>query len=117
MKIKAGDAIPGQFYTQHIRWLCVKASDLTSIARFYNPGRGIIAIRDDTKLTHLPNCTGWDWVESKPKKKNFRVFISQVNQTFVEVLAEDADEARTLGYKKWRRDHAHSYVSDVEEVE
>lgn len=51
---------------------------------------------------------------STAEKKVFRVFISQVNQTHVDVLACDEEEAKSKGYKKWRRDHAHSYVCSVE---
>lgn len=47
----------------------------------------------------------------------FRVYISQVNQTFVEVEAKNRREAEEKGYRKWRRDEAHSHVSGVEEIE
>ena len=43
------------------------------------------------------------------------VYIEQVNQTFVEVTAENEEEAREKGYAKWRREEAHSRVMSVEE--
>lgn len=46
----------------------------------------------------------------------FRVYIEQVNQTFVEVEAKDATEASEKGYRKWRKDEAHSRVAGVEPV-
>lgn len=51
-----------------------------------------------------------------PKKKSdtYRVWIAQVNQTFVDVEAKDADEAREKGYRKWRREDAHSHITHVE---
>lgn len=48
--------------------------------------------------------------------KTFRVFVSQINQTCVEVQAKSADEAREKGYAKWRREYSHSQVCSVEEV-
>ncbi len=51
---------------------------------------------------------------SKTKKlKTFRVYVDQVNQTFVDVKAKDAYEAAEKGYLKWRKDCAHSEVSGV----
>ena len=52
---------------------------------------------------------------SKEDKK-FRVWVSQVNQCFVEVSAKSKEEARAKGYRKWLKDYAQSYVADVEEV-
>ncbi len=49
--------------------------------------------------------------------KVFRVWIAQVNQTFVDVKAETADEAREKGYDKWRRSEAHSHAIDVVEID
>jgi len=45
--------------------------------------------------------------------QTYCVWVEQVNQTMLEVQAFDADEAREKGYAKWRRDFAHSRVSDV----
>lgn len=47
--------------------------------------------------------------------KKYVVYIEQVNQTFVEVTAENEEEARAKGYAKWRREEAHSRVMSVEE--
>jgi hypothetical protein len=48
--------------------------------------------------------------------RQFRVYVEQVNQTCVDVLARSEDEAYDKGYAKWRREYAHSRVSYVEEV-
>jgi len=48
-----------------------------------------------------------------PKPDLYRVWVRQVNQTIVEVFAKSEEEAREKGYRKWRRDEAHSSVSDV----
>ena len=49
-----------------------------------------------------------------PKLKTYRVYVAQVDQTYVHVKAADRDEARDKGYAKWRRDEAHSFVCAVE---
>jgi hypothetical protein len=55
---------------------------------------------------------------AKPKKqKTFRVWIEQVNQTYVDVKAGSKEEAHEKGYRKWRREEAHSYVGDVQEID
>jgi len=48
--------------------------------------------------------------------RQFRVYVEQVNQTYVEVAARSPSEAREKGYSKWRREDAHSRVSYVEEL-
>jgi hypothetical protein len=53
------------------------------------------------------------WRFETPKK--YIVYIEQVNQTFVEVAAENEEEAKEKGYAKWRREEAHSRVMSVEE--
>ena len=54
----------------------------------------------------------------KPEKlKTFRVYIEQVNQTYVDVRARSPEQARAKGYAKWRREDAHSSVSYVEKQE
>lgn len=50
-------------------------------------------------------------------KKKFIVYIGQVNQSSVEVYAEDESEAREKGYAKWRRENAHTPVTYVEECD
>lgn len=49
----------------------------------------------------------------KPKFKFYRVYLSQVNQTYVEVKARDEREAREKGYRKWRRDEVNTSVCSV----
>ena len=49
--------------------------------------------------------------------KKYIVYIEQVNQTYVEVTANDEKEARAKGYAKWRREEAYSRVMSVEECD
>ena len=49
--------------------------------------------------------------------KTFRVYINQVNQTYVEVQAKSESEARDKGYAKWRREDAHANIMSVIEIE
>ena len=49
-------------------------------------------------------------------EKTFRVYIGQVNQTYVEVQAKSESEARDKGYAKWRKEDAHANVMSVEMV-
>lgn len=49
--------------------------------------------------------------------KRYIVYIEQVNQTYVEVNAENEAEAEAKGYAKWRREYAHSRVIAAEEIE
>lgn len=46
--------------------------------------------------------------------KTYRVYVAQVNQTWVRVKANDAEEARDKGYSKWRNLEAFSHVISVE---
>lgn len=48
--------------------------------------------------------------------RKFRVYVEQVNQTYVDVAAQSPSEARDKGYAKWRREDAHSRVSYIEEL-
>lgn len=50
----------------------------------------------------------------KKENKTYRVYVSQVNQTYVDVRAANANEAHEKGYAKWRKEEAHSRVSSVE---
>lgn len=54
---------------------------------------------------------------SDKSKKTFRVWVQQVNQQYVDVVAADEWEAREKGYTKWRREYAHSSVSYVAEID
>ena len=44
----------------------------------------------------------------------YRVWIEQVNQTFVDVYADSTEEAMERAYKKWRKEDARSRISYVE---
>ena len=48
------------------------------------------------------------------EKHIYRVYVRQVNQTVVYVRAESKEEARELGYAKWRKNYAHSNVIYVD---
>ena len=50
----------------------------------------------------------------KDKLKVYRVWIEQVNQTYVDVRALDEDDASERGYRKWRRECAGARVLGVE---
>jgi hypothetical protein len=53
---------------------------------------------------------------TKPKKselKTFYVWVAQVNQSRIEVLAVDEKDAQEKGYAKWRREDGRSTVLDV----
>ena len=52
-------------------------------------------------------------IKVKPEQKCYTVWISQVNQMAVEVKATDLRDASEKGYRKWRREYAHSYVTQV----
>ena len=45
--------------------------------------------------------------------KTYRVYVQQVNQTYVEVKARDAQSAAEKGYAKWRSQEARSEVIAV----
>ena len=47
-------------------------------------------------------------------KDHYRVWIEQVNQTFIDVYADSTEEAMDKAYKKWRKEYAHSRMSCVE---
>lgn len=51
----------------------------------------------------------------KPKPKLFRVYIAQVNQTYVDVRAMDQEQAGEKAYRKWRRNDAHASILGVAE--
>ena len=53
----------------------------------------------------------------KNKKEIYRVWVNQVNQTYVDVEATSEEDAREKGYRKWRSDEGHSSVSCVERLE
>lgn len=50
------------------------------------------------------------------KLKKYRVYVEQINQTFVTVEAASREVAEIKGYAKWKREWAHSRVMSVEEV-
>ena len=56
-------------------------------------------------------------MKKKAKQATYRVWIEQVNQTYVDVDARNEEEAREKGYRKWRREDGHSRVSYIQKQE
>lgn len=56
-------------------------------------------------------------MKEKDKDKKYRVWIEQVNASNLIVIAKDEEEAREKGYRKWCKEYAQSYVTDVVEIE
>ena len=52
--------------------------------------------------------------KKKIQLREFTVWVEQVNMQRFEVKATDPEDAREKGYRKWRREYAHSRVSCVE---
>lgn len=75
MKIKASEAVPGQWYEDETcdRVLCCKPGSFYSSAFGFYYLITANAVRRE--LTHLPDCTGWDWQPPKPEKR-YRAFAS-----------------------------------------
>lgn len=48
------------------------------------------------------------------KKKNYRVYISQVNQTYLDVAAHTRAEAEDRACARWRETYAQPDVMSVE---
>jgi len=53
----------------------------------------------------------------KKKLETYRVWVSQVNATYLDVKASDEEDAKEKGYRKWKREYAGSHVSAVEKQE
>jgi hypothetical protein len=70
-KVLAKDAKAGQWYESisGFRLLCIKGS------RVANDGGEIVFLGSGVELTHLPDCTGWDWQPPKPEKR-YREFVT-----------------------------------------
>jgi hypothetical protein len=71
MKIKASEAVPGQWYEDD-RWGRVLCCDR---CRLWHPEGETLSLPGHIELTHLPDCTGWDWQPPKPEKR-YRAFAS-----------------------------------------
>ena len=64
MKVLAKDAKPAEWYEVYRnreRVLCC------SHRSFWTPDTETFELGDDVELTHLPDCTGWDWKQPKPE--------------------------------------------------
>lgn len=71
MKIKASEAVPGQWYegSSGARWLCIQGENMA------NRHGSVCTLISIAPMTHLPDCTGWGWVKPKPEKR-YRAFAS-----------------------------------------
>lgn len=71
MKVLAKDAKAGQWYGDKTgrRFLCCDGR------RLWTPEGETWNACYDLELTHLPDCTGWDWQPPKPEKK-YRPFAN-----------------------------------------
>lgn len=63
MKVLAKDAKAGQWYegASGGRWLCVRGLQMA------NEHGCCCSLISDSPMTHLPDCTGWDWQSPKPE--------------------------------------------------
>lgn len=50
------------------------------------------------------------------KTKKYRVYFSQLNQTYVEVRAKDRTEAAKRASRKWRKEFAQPQLLEVSEA-
>ena len=72
MKVLAKDAKAGQWYALPKNEgivLCCKGRSV------WTPETETFDVHGETELTHLPECTGWDWQPPKPEKK-YRPFAN-----------------------------------------
>ena len=71
MKVLAKDAKAGQWHKDRngARILCVGGK------RFVREVGDVFGLWSNEELTHLPDCTGWDWQPPKPEKK-YRAFAT-----------------------------------------
>jgi len=71
MKVLAKDAKAGQWYRseQYGIMLCCMG------IAFWTPITETVDIDANEELTHIPECTGWDWQPPKPEKK-YREFVT-----------------------------------------
>ena len=71
MTVLAKDAKAGQWYMNNsgTRFLCCDGR------RLWTPEGETWNAYYDLELTHLPDCTGWDWQPPKPEKK-YRQFAN-----------------------------------------
>ena len=67
-KIKATDAKFGEFYEwEGSRYRCLHERSDTGSFMFAKNNASYKWLGDAAELTHLPDCTGWDWQPSKPQ--------------------------------------------------
>jgi hypothetical protein len=79
MKVLAKDAKAGQWYRSEQYGIMLCCMGLA----FWTPLTETVDIDANDELTHLPDCTGWDWQPPKPEKK-YRAFANAAE--FVEEL-------------------------------
>jgi hypothetical protein len=55
--------------------------------------------------------------KARAKLKTYRVWIDQINQTYIDVKATNTVDAQDKACRKWRREEAFPNVSDTQELE
>jgi hypothetical protein len=68
-KVLAKDARAGQWYRSEQYGIMLCCMGLA----FWTPSTETVDINANDELTHLPDCTGWDWQPPKPETK-YRAF-------------------------------------------
>jgi hypothetical protein len=71
MKVLAKDAKAGQWYKSRDYGIMLCCNGLS----FWTPITETVDLGERDELTHLPDCTGWDWQPPKPEKK-YRPFAN-----------------------------------------
>jgi hypothetical protein len=69
--VLAKDAKAGQWYRSERYGIMLSCMGLA----FWTPLTETVDIDASDELTHLPDCTGWDWEPPKPEKK-YRAFAT-----------------------------------------
>ena len=52
--------------------------------------------------------------KTKNSTKLYRVFVGQINQTYIEVRAKDKVSAATKGRNAWKKIHAYADIIGIE---
>ena len=50
-------------------------------------------------------------------KREWRVWFEQVNQCYVDVVAEKQEQAIEKAYRKWRREYGHTHATYIETID
>ena len=76
MTIKASEAKIGQWYSWNERVLCVSNDGRNPVFVRRSSGDdgsvSFVTVWQDSPVTHLPDCDGWDWEPPKPTYRPFK---------------------------------------------